>query len=82
MIWLTIRQLKSKLSWKRLQAARQLGSWGDTGRAAVPNLVTALADESWEVRQAAAQALARIDHAVGEVDGTSAWRSGSTGRSL
>src|SRR3989304_1024695 len=59
MLWLTLRQLKSKNSDTRLRAVRVLGEQG--GSAALKALVTVLLDPDMAIPQAALQALDRVN---------------------
>jgi HEAT repeat protein len=60
MIWWTLRKLKSSNWHTREAAARELGTAGK--RQAVPGLIDALADETAQVRRAAAEALGTLRH--------------------
>jgi HEAT repeat protein len=60
MIWWTLRRLKSSNSRSREAAACELGSAGN--RRAVPGLIEALADDTPQVRRAAADALGALRH--------------------
>lgn len=59
MLWWTLRQLRSKDSWTRAQAARKLGESKDTR--AVESLIVALTHDESRVREAIVESLGKIE---------------------